>query len=66
MKNTSFRNYLKRIKYVAMDTKMRITNVMTDPHVKYQKGCCNERKTNYPVCRTDDNVLESVHPCQVL
>ena len=63
MKNTSFVNYLEQIMYVPVDTKMRIIDVMTDPHVKYQKGRYNERKTNYPVCQTDDNVLESVHPC---
>ena len=48
-----------------MDTRMRIIDVMIDPHVNYQKGSCNEHKTNYPVCQTDDNVLDSVHSCQV-
>lgn len=65
MKKTSFGKYSKRINYVAMDTRMRIIDVMIDPHVKYQKGSCNEHKTNYPVCQTDDNALDSVHSCQV-
>lgn len=66
MKNTSFGNYSKRINYVAMDTRMRIIDVIIDPHVKYQKVCCNEHKTSYPVCQTDENVLDPVHSCQVL
>lgn len=35
MKNASFVNYLEQIMYVPVDTKMRIIDVMTDPHVKY-------------------------------
>lgn len=35
MKNASFVNYLEQIMCVPVDTKMRIKDVMTDPHVKY-------------------------------
>ena len=49
-----------------MDTRIRIIDVIIDPHVKYQKVCCNEHKTSYPVCQTDENVLDPVHSCQVL